>query len=59
MPNNLQILAYIQSMKDHLTATIEHCKMIESHNGKTNGLFVHKAHLVDVCNLEKFIKGGN
>ena len=57
MPNNLQILSYIQAMKDHI---IENIKRIESHepHGRTPNSHSHKAHLQDLINLEKFIKGG-
>ncbi|MBU2701105.1 hypothetical protein Ga0466249_002216 [Sporomusaceae bacterium BoRhaA] len=58
MPNNLQILAYVQAMKDRTKANIEHCESIERIGGKAPGLFTLKAYLVDINNLEKFIKGG-
>ena len=53
MPNNLQILAYIQCMKDWIGESI---KFSDERNNSL-GTITHKAHLKDICNLEKFIRG--
>lgn len=54
MPNNLQILAYIQAMKDRIN---ENIKIAAEYNSSRPS--VHLAYLRDINNLEKFIKGGN
>ena len=53
MPNNLQILAYIQCLKDRLERTVVHMQL--DHSPSTNS---YMNFLEDIENLEKFIKGG-
>jgi hypothetical protein len=59
MPNNFQILAYIQAMKDEIDCKIDTVfenKKIVDRDNVFRGLKTYKKQL---ANLEKFIKGGN
>ena len=53
MPNNLQILAYVQAMKDLCGENIKRAN-------ERSGPYVHvlEAQFINFENLEKFIKGG-
>lgn len=56
MPNNQQILAYVEAMKDEIICVLNDAKMRPGSAVFTN---VTKYQLARLERLEKFIKGGN
>jgi len=58
MPNNVSILAYIQAMKDRNNENIKNAENVERNGGKMTVSNAGRSFLQDLCNLEKFIKGG-
>jgi len=59
MANNLQILAYVQAMKDEVEVKIDIASNNDRINGATNVINTLKTYKQQLINLEKFIKGGN
>lgn len=58
MPNNLEILAYIQAMEDRATKNLEFAKQQEENHPQIYKLSIlHRSYVDDLANLRKFIKG--
>lgn len=58
MPNNLEILAYIQCMKDRALSDVTKAVESEQRNLKFYGVGIYRNRLTEIELLEKFIKGG-
>ena len=62
MPNNLEILAYVQAIKDSVNESIKKAREREANNlipyTQARYLGTHQYYLGIIENLEKFIKGG-
>ena len=64
MPNNLQILAYVQCLKDQEFQRLQNAIKSERENQvpypmRVNVASFHRKYLTDLENLEKFIRGEN
>lgn len=55
MPNNLQILAYIQCLKNRVNRSIVHYN--EHNPNRNSGFNPHRGYLCDIEDLEKYIRG--
>lgn len=59
MPNNVQILGYIQALKDRALLNYENAVERDraSAGPKFTGALIYKQHLSEIKLLEKFIRG--